>query len=1427
MFWFGGTQWLFLVSLFIAAVVTLGVYLFQYALGVFWARREQSASSLGHSEASSLLSWILALPSWKNQWLKAWITALNEEAGKRGGSLRLAFEVESTQRPLDLSVKQVESVVKAERLKVVSCTVTGDAIQFAVRVTRTIPANSGCQVYSVRITPLQLSLELRMKEDNGGNIRVSWSMGSFSGLDLQVQPKTKQETPGAGTIVETLEDILKNLMGIVRPCVELNARPTDPKDLQTVFGSRANAQIMCPPKPPRAHELKLQVKNIKASLSDGGSLSGLSGIVCTAQLNDPAQKVRTATVNNTTSLSWGEEFSFELNAKSRELLLQFLEAGKPTDSSPLAWACVPLDLFRKQPSGYQSFLLSSQSGSGVSGSVTAQFLYIEPNEVKCWTIPCPIPAKKVEKDRTVMPCGTVVTTVTSVTSKPRMEGKGTTQTNDSPARTSPKMKVLERDFSVQAIPSQNAVVSKALSSSDTELLMLNGSDPVAEVAIRQLRESSKQPLKSPRKKSTIIISGISKSALSQDDEATLMFDYAAAMDSTIGTDVHSVSITETMEIPGDPHRSKEAVPGLSDTSPEDELHDAWENGSQHDEWTSNGLVEPDCEEMSISNLSISETGSVKKSKGGFLRKGAKLFFRRKHHQKEPGMSQSHNDLVYLQEPGSEEHRKKGATLSRLLNKKMSKNKVLVTQKKTNHACMHVRIMAQEVMDEAVFIWCDDCGQYHDSECPELGPVVTVQDSFVLSRARSSLPTNLEIKQLEDGAEGVFAVTPLVKRTQFGPFECKRVSQLDKETAFSLKVFQKDGVTVLFDTSNEDECNWMMLVRPATDFIHQNLTAFQHGSDIYFTTSRDIAAGSELRVWYAAFYARKMERPLLKEVGFLATETDKEVNPTSSKSSHMAVMTHKKMKMIRSSATYTSVSCQDNSDIIHVETCEWTCKVCNATFIEPNLLTEHLLSHLEQAKGISTSAHCESSYMESEPVVVNSDPAVISTGMASNIELKKKTRKGRKSKAVKGDIPLVIVEDDSPPEREHNPILYNPVYPERVAEIVTEIPPDEVPLSHDSEDKFMELMLGKVPNSSNSLTSVTNRYAFHQGNSSLKRAVMLSGSRHGMRRKFVRQLGDHKRIFQCNICTKVFRNSSNLSRHVRSHGDKLFKCEECSKLFSRKESLKQHVSYKHSRNDIDGEYRYRCATCEKAFRVEAFLEFHNCRTDDKSFQCEMCYRFFSTNSNLSKHKKKHGEKKFACEICNKLFYRRDVMLEHHRRHLEGVRRVKRESMHQNTDNSIKYKKEPSACPVCGKMFSCRSNMNKHLLTHGDKKYTCEICGRKFFRVDVLRDHIHIHFKDIALMNDQQREEFIGKIGISSEDNDDNSDGSLDLELHKYSCKRCQISFARGKEYLKHIMDVHAENGYDCNICHRRFALKATYHAHMVIHRENLPDPEVQK
>ncbi|XP_024905959.1 PR domain zinc finger protein 15 [Pteropus alecto] len=682
-------------------------------------------------------------------------------------------------------------------------------------------------------------------------------------------------------------------------------------------------------------------------------------------------------------------------------------------------------------------------------------------------------------------------------------------------------------------------------------------------------------------------------------------------------------------------------------------------------------------------------------------------------------------------------------------------------------------MAEDGSEEIMFIWCEDCSQYHDSECPELGPVVTVRDSFVLSRARSSLPSSLEIRRVEDGAEGVFAVTQLVKRTQFGPFESRRVAKWEKESAFPLKVFQKDGHPVCFDTSNEDDCNWMMLVRPALAPEHQNLTAFQHGSDVYFTTSRDIPPGTELRVWYAAFYAKKMDKPMLKQAcpGVHAAGTPESGAPAEAEPS------------------------------------QWACKVCSAAFLELQPLNEHLLGHLEQTKSLAPASQHEGA-PEKEPDVSRGASPSVPKSVGTSKE-QKKPRRGRKPRVSKPEQPLVVIEGQEPAEQ--------------VAEIITEVPPDE-PLTAAPDERIMELVLGKLATTTSDAGSL-QKFPHHQGSSlALKRSLVLSG-RHGARRK-LRQRGDHRRAHQCGICSKVFQNSSNLSRHVRSHGDKLFKCEECAKLFSRKESLKQHVSYKHSRNEVDGEYRFRCGTCEKTFRIESALEFHNCRTDDKTFQCEMCFRFFSTNSNLSKHKKKHGDKKFACEVCNKMFYRKDVMLDHQRRHLEGVRRVKREDLEASGENLVRYKKEPSGCPVCGKVFSCRSNMNKHLLTHGDKKYTCEICGRKFFRVDVLRDHIHVHFKDIALMDDQQREEFIGKIGISSEEND-NSDESADSEPHKYSCKRCQLTFGRGKEYLRHITDVHKEKGYGCSICNRRFALKATYHAHMVIHREDLPDPNVQK
>uniref|UniRef100_A0A6I8P974 C2 domain-containing protein n=2 Tax=Ornithorhynchus anatinus TaxID=9258 RepID=A0A6I8P974_ORNAN len=672
--WLGEVQWPVLVTLFLAALATVGTYLVQYVLAAArprGRRREGPPSADRLRETDSLLSWVLSLNSWTGQWRTAWIAALNAEAQRREGPLLLKFEEDQLQPPLELAVRQVVSIVKSAQEKVVSCNVVGDSIQFTVNVLPSSPAFSGDQAFRVLLAPFHLQLELNMKEKRE-DIQINWSFINAPEMTVEIQPKAVQEGNMAGTnaVSETLKDILKNLVSSVSPSVVLSTKPTDVRDVQAPHHTAPIPQGTCPPKPPRAHELKLRVKNIQARLLAEVRTAGSINPVCITQLNDPLQKFSSSVAKNTTNLSWDEEFTFELNAKSKELQLHISEDGKSSEGPFFALATIPLDLFKKQPSGPQSFALINVSGdkSPVLGSVTAEFSYIEPNESKSWQGPFPIPAAKVEKDRTVMPCGTVVTTVTAVKTKPRVDlGRSSALNSDSPVKTPIKVKVIEKDISVQAISCHSAPVSKTLSSSDTELLVLNGSDPVAEVAIRQLSESSKLKLKSPRKKSTLIISGVSKTSLTQDSEAALMLDYAATMDSP-GQQEAPFPHGEAVAIdPADEKLSTHTLPALDPQG--NELSD-WESEKDipSGEWNSNIQSDQDVEEMSGSSLSVSEPGVLKKPKGGMLRKGAKLFFRRRHHQKDPGMSQSHNDLVFLQQPN--EAQRKGATLSRILNRKI-------------------------------------------------------------------------------------------------------------------------------------------------------------------------------------------------------------------------------------------------------------------------------------------------------------------------------------------------------------------------------------------------------------------------------------------------------------------------------------------------------------------------------------------------------------------------------------------------------------------------------------------------------------------------------------------------------------------------------------------------------------------------------------
>ena len=87
--WLGEVQWLLLVSLFVVALGTVGLYLAQWALARARPRPPRRAAEPGEGrrpESDALLAWILTLNSWRNQWQAAWVTALNDEAERKGVS---------------------------------------------------------------------------------------------------------------------------------------------------------------------------------------------------------------------------------------------------------------------------------------------------------------------------------------------------------------------------------------------------------------------------------------------------------------------------------------------------------------------------------------------------------------------------------------------------------------------------------------------------------------------------------------------------------------------------------------------------------------------------------------------------------------------------------------------------------------------------------------------------------------------------------------------------------------------------------------------------------------------------------------------------------------------------------------------------------------------------------------------------------------------------------------------------------------------------------------------------------------------------------------------------------------------------------------------------------------------------------------------
>ncbi|XP_051896061.1 phospholipid transfer protein C2CD2L isoform X2 [Pristis pectinata] len=676
---FHDAGWLILLLLFAASIVTVLTWLVQYSFGIFRrsgpaARQHRSPVALGlwssllqlgcsrEDSASTsglrhLLTSLSSFKSLRDNWQKAWIRALNDQACRIGSSVQISFE-EGPQLPSTACISHVTCTDQSEQSMVLCCDVAVDAIQFPVSVTQQSPAAVSMDSYQVTLAPLQAQMEICLEEAEIKGLLVTWSFKEPPALSLTVTPKLQRGGNDGKADISTIKELIEDTIVSTSPAMLINLKAHIANT--AVAGEKPGKTSAPPSKVALNAGGKLVVRQLKANVSrveEGGD----GELCCVLELDSPAQLKRTRSVtpksqSPSSDLKWNDELTFDLGAGSKEMKVKVLEKSEQSENVLLGQSVIPLDLSRRSP-GCQSFPLtaSPEMSSTSAGSVSLELIYMEPTDPRTAQSQVPLrtvtPTKKIEMDRTIMPDGTIVTTVTTIQSRPKLDSK-----MDSPTRSPSKVEVTEK----RCIKLDDSPISQPPNNVDNHLA--NGLDPVVQTAIRQLTESANKPSKkTPTKRSTLIISGVSKSPIDQ-EEMALSVGYAAAMDA---------SLQNELRLPALPHCSAQTV--LESPKSIDSLNQQQPVSQDQDEAVASDISERpsvDDVESETGSTGALETRSLKDHKVGFLRSGTKLLFRRKHKQKEPGFSHSHDDLSNVSDSPSST-RKKSGSFSRKLIKRFS------------------------------------------------------------------------------------------------------------------------------------------------------------------------------------------------------------------------------------------------------------------------------------------------------------------------------------------------------------------------------------------------------------------------------------------------------------------------------------------------------------------------------------------------------------------------------------------------------------------------------------------------------------------------------------------------------------------------------------------------------------------------------------
>ncbi|KAK5604040.1 hypothetical protein CRENBAI_024101 [Crenichthys baileyi] len=229
-----------------------------------------------------------------------------------------------------------------------------------------------------------------------------------------------------------------------------------------------------------------------------------------------------------------------------------------------------------------------------------------------------------------------------------------------------------------------------------------------------------------------------------------------------------------------------------------------------------------------------------------------------------------------------------------------------------------------------------------------------------------------------------------------------------------------------------------------------------------------------------------------------------------------------------------------------------------------------------------------------------------------------------------------------------------------------------------------------------------------------------------------------------------------------------------------------------------EKQHLCKKCPRIFNNRWYLEKHMNVTHNRMQICNNCGKRFLLESELLLHQQTDCERSIQCVTCGKAF-------------------KKLWSLHEHNKIVHGYAEKKFSCEICEKKFYTMAHVRKHMVAHTkDMPFTCETCGKSFKRSMSLKVHSLQHSGEKPFKCESCSDRFQYKYQLRSH-------MSIHIGHKQFMCQWCGKDFNMKQYFDEHMKTHTGEKPYICEICGKSFTSRPNMKRHRRTHTGEKPYP----